>query len=573
MAHTNPSRLLDHEGNPIDLAALREPQTSHVAELQREFELHPARGLTPDRLARILNDAEIGNLLDQLDLADDMEERDAHLYAELSKRRGAITALDWSLEEPEGANAAEKSWTAQIREWLGDIDAEANGVTGGMGVVIASMCDAMLKGFAPQEMVWSEREGVLLPKITLQPQRWFTTSANRRGYLLRSKAMTPALPGLPPVRGEALQPYAWLFHVHPARSGYVARMPLARVLFWPYLFKNYSTRDLAEFLEIFGLPLRLGKYPAGASDTEKRTLLQAVTQIGHNAAGIIPQSMALEFQAAAAGTDVPFLAMMQYMDAAESKAILGQTLTASEGQNGTQALGNVHNEVRMDIRAADARMVEETLFRQLIMPLATLNIAGVDARRLPRLCLDTGEAEDLALYAENLPKLAAAGLKIPVKWAQDKLRIPEPEGGEEVLSAPAPPVAAVGAPGAAGDLQPGTATPAAKPGEKSKPAAKAALATALPAAAPPRDAIDELVDDALADWQPLMAPMVEPLLTEISKAVAAGESLEAFAARLPALIDLLDGKPLAEKLARANFVARLAGEADLTLNPEQESAT
>ena len=286
-----------------------------------------------------------------------------------------------------------------------------------------------------------------------------------------------------------------------------------------------------------------------------------MTQIGHNAAGIIPQSMALEFQAAAAGTDVPFLAMMQYMDAAESKAILGQTLTASEGQNGTQALGNVHNEVRMDIRAADARMVEETLYRQLIMPLATLNIAGVDAKRLPRLCLDTGEAEDLALYAENLPKLAAAGLKIPVKWAQDKLRIPEPEAGEEVLSAPPPPAA----PGQPGDeLQSGTA----KPGEKKPPPQekkeKAALAGELPAP-PERDAIDHLVDDALADWQPLLAPMVAPLLAEIENALALGESLEAFAARLPELIDRLDGKPLAERLARASFVARLAGEADLEL--------
>ena len=567
------TKLLDHEGHPIDLAALREPQTSHVAELQREFDLHPARGLTPDRLARILVEAEQGNLLDQLDLADDMEERDAHLFAELGKRRGAITALDWTLEEPEGASAAEKSWTAQIKEWLGQIDVTANGATGGFAVALGSMCDAMLKGFAPQEMVWSVQERVLLPRITLQPQRWFTISADRRGFLLRSKTMTQATPGLPPVQGEAMAPYAWLFHVHPARSGYVARMPLARVLFWPYLFKNYSTRDLAEFLEIYGLPLRLGKYPAGASDTEKRTLLQAVTQIGHNAAGIIPQSMALEFQAAAAGTDVPFAAMMQYMDEAESKAILGQTLSAGAAKNGTQQIATVHNEVRMDIRAADARMIEETLFRQLITPLAVLNIPGVDARRLPRIALDTGEAEDLALYADSLPKLAAAGLKIPVKWAQDKLRIPEPEDGEEVLSAPPPPPA----PGAAGEkLQPNAANADAKPappGDKKPPAkdAKAALAGEIQAA-PPRDAVDELVDAALADWQPLMAPLVEPLLAEIGKAVASGESLEAFAARLPALIDLLDGKPLAEKLARANFVARLAGEADLSLNPEQEPA-
>nr|WP_321167236.1 DUF935 family protein [Pseudomonas aeruginosa] len=41
-----------------------------------------------------------------------------------------------------------------------------------------------------------------------------------------------------------------------------------RVLVWPYLFKNYSVGDLAEFLEIYGIPMRVGKYPTGA--TEKR---------------------------------------------------------------------------------------------------------------------------------------------------------------------------------------------------------------------------------------------------------------------------------------------------------------
>lgn len=551
------TRILDADGQPIDLAAIAQPQTSHVMELAREFELHPARGLTPDRLARIMADAELGNLADQLDLADDMEERDAHLYAELSKRRGAITALDWSLEEPEGASAAEKNWAAQIKEWLGQIDAHANGVQGGLGVVLGAMTDAMLKGFSPQEMVWRAQEGVLLPSLTLQPQRWFTISADRRGFLLRSKA-THTAPGLQPVQGEALQPYSWLFHVHPARSGYVARMPLARVLFWPYLFKNYSTRDLAEFLEIYGLPLRLGKYPAGASDAEKRTLLAAVTQIGHNAAGIIPQSMALEFQAAAAGTDVPFMAMLQYMDAAESKAILGQTLTASEGQNGTQALGNVHNEVRMDIRAADARLVEETLFRQLIVPLGVLNIPGVDARRLPRLCLDTGEAEDLQVYADNLPKLAAAGLRIPVKWAQDKLRIPEPEGDEAVLNAPPPPAA----PPLPGELPPGAAKPA-KPGEPPK-------AAALKAGAAQQDAFDDLVDEALADWELMLAPLVDPMLGELERAIAAGESLAALRQRLPELLQGMDARPMAERLARAAFAARLAGAADLALDTPQD---
>lgn len=573
------STLVDADGRPIDMAAIREPQTAQVGYLQREFDAHPSRGLTPDRLNRIMQAAETGDLVPQIELADDMEERDAHLYAELGKRRGFVTSLDWDIVPPEGATPAEEKLAQQVRGWLDLVVAEANGVTGGMAVLLATMTDAVLKGYAAQELVWDYRSDglgpkVMVPRATWQPQRWFTTSADRRRFLLRSRKMTEATADLAGVMGEELVPLAWLMHVHPARNGYLARGSLARVLFWPYLFKNYSVRDLAEFLEIYGLPLRLGKYPAGAGDKEKLTLLQAVTQIGHNAAGIIPQSMQLEFQAAAAGTEVPFAAMWDRMDAAESKAILGQTLTAGEGQHGTQALGNVHNEVRHDIGEDDARRIAETVTRQLIGPLVLLNVAGADPRRLPKLVFDTGEAEDLVQYADALPKLAQAGMKIPRKWAQEKLRIPEPEDDEDVLNGPPEPVAPVvaGAPGQVpkGPAVPGTPKPPAepKPDPKTALAALAALATlgaARPQPQPPRDLIDDLVAEQAAQWQPLLGPLIEPLMAELEKALAAGENLEAFAARLPDLIPKLDAQPITQAIAQAAFSARLAGEAGVDL--------
>lgn len=581
------STILGPDGRPLDVRTLmrsiEEPQSARLASIRQEFDRHPARGLTPARLAGIMQRAEQGDLVGQAELADDMEERDAHLYAELGKRRGAITALAWSIEEPDKATSAETALTEQVRDWVGMITAHIDGVDGGMELLLQAMTGAVLQGYAPVELVWqlqtdSTGRQVRVPDCTLQPQRWFTTSGDRRRLVLRSETqlLKPATALEPAVMGEELRPLAWLMHVHPARNGYLARQSLARVLFWPYLFKNYAVRDLAEFLEIYGLPLRLGKYPAGAGDAEKLALLRAVTEIGHNAAGIIPQGMALEFEAAAAGTEVPFAAMWDRMDAAESKAILGQTLTASEGQHGTQALGNVHNDVRMDIREADARLYERSFTAQVIAPLVALNIPGANPRRLPRLSLDTGEPEDLEVYANNLPKLAKAGLKIGVKWTHDKLRIPMAEDGEEVLQAPEPPPA-LGGPGAVPGAVPGAQPPMPKPGDKpaadaaaDKAKAKAAaLAAQLPAAlatAAQPDLLDDLVAEQVGQWQPLLGPMVEPLLAEIDKALAAGENLQSFAARLPELIPKLDAQPITAAIAQAAFAARLAGEADLDLS-------
>lgn len=535
-------QLVDQFGQPIDLKAIREPQTSLLGAVVREFDSHPARGLTPARLHNILQAGERGEITDQLDLADDIEERDGHCFAELDKRAGAVASLEWSITEPENANAAEKDLTARMREWVeGIADFED---------VVRGMMSGVLRAFACHELVWSPQadgsgKQVLLPSVTLRPHRWFTVDRESRNTLLLRREDKPL--------GVPLQPFSWIAHVHKTRNGYLARMGLARVLAWPYLYKNFAMRDLAEFLEIYGLPLRLGKYPSGASDDEKRKLLQAVSQIGHNAAGIVPSGMVIDFVEAAKGSEGPYDSMQDRMEAIQSKVILGQTLSSSEGKNGTQALGTVHNEVRMDIRDSDARQVESTLNRQLLMPMALLNMPGADPRRLPRIQFDTVDPEDMSEFATNLPKLAGMGMRIGVKWAQDKLRIPEAADGEEVLTAPVA-AAPAGEPGA--------------PGAKAVPPKKEQLAGALPDAAP-RDALDDLVSEAAGDWQVQLQPMVDPLLAELDRAIAAGETLEAFRARLPQLVAAMDYTPMAERLARAAFVASLAGAADLDLT-EQE---
>ncbi|MEQ1685467.1 MAG: DUF935 domain-containing protein [Burkholderiaceae bacterium] len=538
-------QLVDQFGQPIDLKAIREPQTTLLGAVVREFDSHPARGLTPARLHNILQAGERGEITDQLDLADDIEERDGHCFAELDKRAGAVASLEWSITEPENASPAEKDLTARMREWIeGIADFED---------VVRGMMSGVLRAFACHELVWSPQadgsgKQVLLPSVTLRPHRWFTVDRDSRNTLLLRREDAPL--------GVPLQPFSWIAHVHKTRNGYLARMGLGRVLAWPYLYKNFAMRDLAEFLEIYGLPLRLGKYPSGASDDEKRKLLQAVSQIGHNAAGIVPSGMVIDFVEAAKGSEGPYDSMQDRMEAIQSKVILGQTLSSSEGKNGTQALGTVHNEVRMDIRDSDARQVEGTLNRQLLMPMALLNMPGADPRRLPRIQFDTVDPEDMSEFATNLPKLAGMGMRIGVKWAQDKLRIPEAAEGEEVLTAPvaAAPAGEPGAPGA--------------PGVKPMPPNKAKLAGALPGGAP-RDAIDPLVDEAAGDWQVQLQPMVDPLLAELDRAIAAGETLEAFRARLPQLVAAMDYTPMAERLARAAFVASLAGAADLDLT-EQE---
>lgn len=443
--------ILDQTGKPIERSVLRAPQTARLAHLNGEFALHPARGLTPQRLYAILENAERGDLTGQCDLFEDMEDRDAHILCEIGKRKRALLGLEWDIVAPRNASAAEKQAAGYAKELIQDVpDLED---------LLLDMGDAIGKGYACLEIEWrlDGREWVV-GEICHKPQRWFRLDHATRTEL-RLRDLSPD--------GAPLNPFGWVVHKHRAKSGYLGRAALYRTLAWPYLFKNYSVRDLAEFLEIYGLPVRIGTYPSGASDAEKATLLRAVVGIGHNAAGIIPEGMLVEFKEAAKGQSDPYLLMMDWCERSQSKAILGQTLSAEAKATGMgSGVADLQSEVRDDILRSDAAQFASTLTRDLVYPLLVLNGANLDSlRRCPRFVFDTAEPEDMKLYAESLPKLVGIGVQVPASYAHVKLRIPLPKDGEAVLTAPKPPAAF----GADQNSDPAQDPP--KPADKRKPIA------------------------------------------------------------------------------------------------------
>ncbi|ELI9007433.1 DUF935 family protein, partial [Enterobacter roggenkampii] len=195
------------------------------------------------------------------DLFEDMVERDGHIFSEMAKRKNALLTLDWSIEPPPNATAEEKQIAAMVASWFADLQE--------MEDITLNAAEAIGHGFSAQEIEKWELDGNLwLPvKIKLRPHRWFCTTPEA-GDEVRLNTGT--------LGGEELWPFGWLVHTHNAKSGYIAQSGLYRVLVWPYLFKNYSVRDLAEFLEIYGLPPRIGSYMSGASQDEQDKLMEAL---------------------------------------------------------------------------------------------------------------------------------------------------------------------------------------------------------------------------------------------------------------------------------------------------------
>lgn len=397
------SSIVDSSGQPIVVKeSLHEEQSAKIGAISTEYENHPSGGLVPRKLANILKDAEQGDLTAQCDLFEDMEEKDGHILADMSKRKLALNDLDWDIVPPRNPDAKEKAIAEEVKEWVLD---EEN-----LESYFFDMADAIGKAYSMLEMKWQDNGGIMLPELTHRPPRWFTTDEDNRDKLLLRNSGG---------KGDELWAFGWVKHVHKAKSGYIARAGLHRSLAWPFLFKNYSIRDLAEFCEIYGIPARIGTYPSGAGDNEKMTLLRAVVGIGHNAAGIMPEGMMIDFKEAAKGASDPFQFMINWCESVQSKIILGGTLTSTAENTGLGSnLGEIHNEIRKDLLASDAKKIAGTLTRDYIWPIVALNFQGIDPKRAPRFKFITEEAEELNKRAERDKTLHDIGIKLKAEEVQ-----------------------------------------------------------------------------------------------------------------------------------------------------------
>ena len=251
----------------------------------------------------------------------------------------------------------------------------------------------------------------------------------------------------------------------------------------------------------------------------------------------MPLEMQLEIQrVAASGSDSPHLAMVRWADEAIARAILGQTLSTQARSTGLgSGVADMHERVREDIRDADARQVAATLTRDLIAPFAALNF-GIPPGRCPRLVFDTSEPDDIATYAQAIPALAAAGVRIPERWVRQRLGIPDPADDEPVLGGAAPPPA------------PGTEANAAQ--------LVACNASTADDAAPDQQALDDAL--AAIPQETLMRQAWEAASPAMRRALAAGDyqsALGMLAELYPAMPD--DG--LQDLLARLLFAAQVWG--------------
>ncbi|MCD7948303.1 MAG: DUF935 domain-containing protein [Oscillospiraceae bacterium] len=398
------------------------PDTGEVAVAQTsdKYSDYPSNGLTPETLAAIFREADAGDVLRQSELFEEMEEKDPHLFSQLQTRKNAVTGLDYEIIPFDGDNPRDKEIAEYVSKVITSIE--------GFEDIQLDLLDAIGKGFAVSEIIWGyDSNGhITVNDIRSRHQKRFFWDGIDDSFRVRTKESP---------QGMLLPENKFIVHKYKARSGHTSRAGVLRVVAWMYLFKNYNIKDWISFAEIYGLPLRLGKYQPGASEAEKKALMQALLQLGADAAGIIPDGTTIDFITTdkSSSTNL-YERLARYCDEQISKAILGQTLTSDAG-SGSYAQSKTHNEVRHDLTAADCKSLSATLRRDLIRPLVLFEFA--EEKRIPHLRFDFEESEDLVQLSTILGTLIEkTGLEVPMSYIYKKFSIPEPEQGEKIAAPP-----------------------------------------------------------------------------------------------------------------------------------------
>lgn len=520
------TQLTDRFGRPLTMERGERPEMREIAAvaLADRYSSYPSRGLTPERLANILREAADGDILRQCELFEDMEEKDAHLYSVLTTRKNAVLGLDWEIT-PASEDKRDQAVAGFVRDVLTEILDDA----------LLDILDAIGKGFSGHEIMWEivERKAVIA-ELRRVPQQCFTFGLERREFRVLT-AENQAM-------GEPLTNNKFVVHLYRAKSGHPSRAGLLRVVSWMYLFKNYDLKDWITFCEIYGMPLRVGKYEPTASKEDKQALIQALRQLGTDAAGIIPTSALIEFVEASksGGSAQVYERLAAYCNAEMSKAILGQTLTTEIGDKGSYSASQTHQQVRQDLLEADCKALSMTLKRDLIRPLVWFNF-GLDIP-LPGIKFRYEPPEDLKQTADTYKVLAESGLPIPVRHVYARFGIPEPQAGEAVM---APPAAASPLAMKAPGLWPGF-----------RPIRLAAAGGNRPTMRAANSAADALADATLARALPVIE---QDILEPLRELIESAASLEEIAAALPALYPGLDLSRLEELTQQTLFVADLNG--------------
>lgn len=394
----------------------RRPRVREIATTQKDIDVFSgwiSRFENPDPTLRTEACGKGLKLYDEI-------KRDCHAGSVLQTRYLAVIGKPWNIVPAGFEDEESDKKNEEIAEFVTKTLRAANFEQG-----MQELLQAILYGFYPAEIIWKITDnGIQIAKIRSKHPRRFSFTMNRELRLLTPDDMIEGMP----VPDRKFIVFNFGSSDNPYGEG------LGQGLWWPVWFKKHGIKFWMVFLEKFGMPTAVGKYPAGTDPEQQQALLDAIDAIQNETGVKIPETMAIELLEATRAGNVTYEALCDYMDRQISKRVLGQTLTTEVKGGGSYAASQTHNEVRQDIVEADTELLCECLNETLIPWIVDYNFPGIV--EYPKIRIRIEEEKNLLPVAERDEILnTKIGLPISKKYFYDTYGIQRPDDDEDLVEA------------------------------------------------------------------------------------------------------------------------------------------
>lgn len=451
--------------------------------------------------------------------------RDGKVFSGLQKRQLALIGKAFVVEPVDKASRKGIDDAATVTAILKRC---------GFDALCAGLLDALLAGHAIAEVIWTVRDGLVVPaRMPKRAQRRFVfvqteaDGAPELHLLVRENMLT----GIPVPERK------FIVHRVNAEDDNPYGTGLGLQLWWPVYFKRKGIVAWNKLNDRFGSPTPHGKFPRNASPKEKATLVEALRAMSNDGYLATPEGMDVALlESKLSGNVTTQEQLVRYMDEWIAEVLTGQE-SASQSGGALAAASKERQNVRQDLTQADSDLLSETLNDTLLKWICELN--GFEPCQVWR---QIKEEDDTRAMAETDKLLFDMGYVLD----EASLRAKYGEGYRARAGTVAPPAQAQPAAG-----------PAAAAAVNFADAPQASIAQS------PEDPVDAIVRETLADWKPLIDPLVQPLQRFLDEAAAQGLSAGEVIDQLPALLAQMDSSALTAALTASAFAAQAGAESGL----------
>lgn len=261
-------------------------------------------------------------------------------------------------------------------------------------------------GFAAFFMDFKVQNGVLVPSPHYINPRYFQSDEKTKPYISQ---------GSEKIYLDDERVWAYL---HPTDSGNFIEQSLIYKVVCIAALKHIAISRYMNYLDTLSVPPLIIKSDAASEKEMSELLFKCALDLRSNGVGLFARDDDIAVLNGSVDKET-FLSFVRYCDECISKVITGQVLAGNSVQNGTQALGTVHNAIQKEVMEFDATLlsagVQSVLERALALNFATPKPFIFE--------LDTNSEKDEKLQADTYAVLSNMGVEVPIEHLEKTFKI------------------------------------------------------------------------------------------------------------------------------------------------------